>query len=81
MPTCTWSKGHRLTAVRGNIEGRYFTFEVILSKKNNRRQLKLIRRPRRSAIAASWSGLDALVDLGSFSATAHILSLNQLEKK
>ena len=73
-------KGHRLTAVRGNIEGRCLSFEVTFSKKK-RRQLRLRRRPRRSAIAASWSGLEAQVDLGSFSATAHILSLNQLEKK
>ena len=73
-------KGRRLTTVRGKIEDRRLALKVILSKKN-RRQLRLRRRPRRSAIAASWSGLDALVDLGSFSATAHILSLNQLEKK
>ncbi len=73
-------KGRRLTAVRGKIEDRCLSFEVIFSKKN-RRQLTLSRRPRRSAIAASWSGFDALVDLESFSATAHILSLNQRENK
>ena len=50
------------------------------SPKKNRRQLKLRRRPRRSAIAASRSELGALVDLGSFAATDYILSFNQLEK-
>ena len=72
--------GRRLTPSRRKIKDRRLALEVILSKKN-RRQLRLSRRPRRSAIAASWSELEARLDLGSCVATNHVLSLNHPERK
>jgi len=47
------------------------------SPKKKRRQLRLRRRPRRSAVSASWSQPETRLDLGSCEATDHLLSLNR----